>query len=856
MFIREADHFHLQPSSYGDAVGVDRIYPLHMTGGKWWTRIMADMPMSSAFYGPNGYRRRTDLGQNYALVDRQAYAFGTSVNAVDMTAQPNDTSVTINATGVSGNDITVLSRVDDPVVAGRQVWRVFMDYNEIRPDGSGALPATTASGIHRIEVKTSTATANMLAKGTELWEFYAYYLPSSVNWAGMTTQDWWHVQQLHLEGSGSGVGPPFSIILASGGSTSGGGAGPSTYHFRLAVEWEGTRVDEKFIASPALNKWHYFAVHNKISDGGDGFVKVYHAVGDSVTDPLYTGPTLIQNYSGQWGSAAATKHGYFKAGMYQSGAYKGTIPQREYYMLGIGVIKAVDVPWMTPEKAIAAMRRQQPFFVAVAPSDPWTDPQEPPPRNATTHKHVNINTGVDQVANGSEAAPYATLNYALGQITGGQQNFIWMNRGTANQLGGSALTISKNGAGPTARLYVGAYGLGARPIIRSTVASGGTLMQVTGGAKYMQFEDLDLDGEDSAAAGWTGPSRLFDILNSTTSRVEYIDFRRCLFRRSRDHGLVTTNQLQSNGLAVRNLRAWYCDATDVGHHGFFNTNSDDFILTRCRAFRTGNRVGAHGFSAYGVHVSISNTGQWTQFSGNVYRKAETMEPVQVQTDIPNRKRLYKTTNAQNAPGNNEFGYTGGYVYVNVGGAPSALIRWSVLDLNYTAIDCYTEDTKVFMPYPSSGPVIFEGAGFQADDMSRFQLTRCEAKNPYGAGFFINSSDGSTMTDCSVSNSGTYAVRNNNSKNVTVTRLTATTCGDPSKKATDGRDIVESNFPYADITAFGANNMSVVDSDIVTRSTRYGFTRQGGGNCTRSNTTWSGGVNIGFSSGAWVPFTGS
>jgi parallel beta-helix repeat protein len=311
-------------------------------------------------------------------------------------------------------------------------------------------------------------------------------------------------------------------------------------------------------------------------------------------------------------------------------------------------------------------------------------------------------------------------------------------RGTTQTITEADIGI-RSGLSDTQRTRYGAYGEATVPYSFWVNPSGvGNKILNAGTRNYVDFEDMYLDGKGACLSS-------LNMLASGANACTNIRIFRCLFTN------MTTN---SAGLQIG---ASPTSTGDTGNfviedshffanagHGLLLNGVHDAVIRRCSFFKNGFDAtsGAHGFSAKARRTAASGT--WTQIgTTSVYKYALTppqeTDVYYVKTDDTTYRRLKKITDNPTSPAIGEFGVSGGYLYINIGGDPATQ------GVNYAYGRCYNitvEDCESYNNISDTDPEIgIEGHGFAFDDYtdtSIFRLNR--SHNNQGVGFSINLGD--------------------------------------------------------------------------------------------------------------------
>lgn len=332
------------------------------------------------------------------------------------------------------------------------------------------------------------------------------------------------------------------------------------------------------------------------------------------------------------------------------------------------------------------------------------------------------------------------------------------------------VTVGASGT-QAAPIYIGAYGTGVKPkIVGGTSDTAG--MRVSSRSR-VTIEDLDISCPTTSSSG----NGIEGFFSSSSEGVGFV-VRRCDIHDCKNVGLALFTITVGAGAAVRSLLVEGCTFTDNGFHGstvYGAVQGAKFVS--CVYVGNGHTVAGHGASSFAHRNTYTNTG-WTLVSGTTYKRAvaapsgTTGIPTDVYQATYNKSpswHLTKNTSTPTAPGSNEFGFSAGEIYVNVGEAPASGREIKAAVEIATGIQyffCEFRETSNF----AGG----EGSGSQADDFSTVQWIGCESADNGGSGLFVNlgggcSAIGCILRDNAESGFGSAAAVSNAANNNTILR---------------------------------------------------------------------------------------
>jgi hypothetical protein len=329
-------------------------------------------------------------------------------------------------------------------------------------------------------------------------------------------------------------------------------------------------------------------------------------------------------------------------------------------------------------------------------------------------------------------ASWASVSWAAGNSYLQKRNTTFSGRVT---VGASGTSLN--------RIYIGAYGTGAKPKIVG--GSSDTAGIRVSNRSYVTFEALDISCPTTSSSG-NGLEGFFATASEGIS-IRVID---CDIHDCKNIGLVLFTNVVGVGAKVRDGYAQSCTFIGNGYHGSAVYGAvDGFEFIDCQWDRNGLTVDGHGGSSFAHRNTYNNTG-WTNTTGTIYTRTVSAPagtsgtPSDVYQVVYNKTpywNLNKNTATPTEPGLGEFGFVAGSpgsIYVNVGEAPAAgrEIKAAVeqaVNIRYTGGVAQRTNR-----------VTQEGSGVQADDFSLIIVAGLESKNNEGSGIFLNLGRGSII----------------------------------------------------------------------------------------------------------------
>lgn len=296
---------------------------------------------------------------------------------------------------------------------------------------------------------------------------------------------------------------------------------------------------------------------------------------------------------------------------------------------------------------------------------------------------------------------------------------------------GSGGRIAPSASGTaSSRILIGAYGEGSRPRIYNRADTGFNLDR----RAYITLQDFEINNTEATAAGVGGGG-------DTASQSIDVLVQGCYIHSGNVEGMSFITNLDrqlTRGLVVRNNHI-----ENVGGHGILCAGEHiNSLVTRNRIGRCGFTTPKHGISAFPHRASPTPT--WTLVSGNVYKVAIGAQTFKTTvTDIYgvlywNAARTLARAASPTAPGSFEYGFSGGELYINIGGVPSGQITYS-----YTSLEVEYSENIVSDVVDFDGN---EGHGIQLDDLAaNSRVFRNIIYNCEGRGIQLNMGRGNKVS---------------------------------------------------------------------------------------------------------------
>lgn len=286
----------------------------------------------------------------------------------------------------------------------------------------------------------------------------------------------------------------------------------------------------------------------------------------------------------------------------------------------------------------------------------------------------------------------------------------WVAGNSYLQKAGTTFTTAIGSAGRIApstsgtinnRILISSYGIGSKPKIYNRADTAFNLDR----RSYITLENFEIDNTEATAAaigggGDTAAESIGIIVRNNhihSGNVEGMSF------------ITQANRLGTLGLVVKNNLI-----QNVGGHGIIVAGDHFLSLIENNTInKCGFASPKHGISSF-AHRATS-TPSWTLVSGTIYKTtigAQTFKTVV--TDIygvlyRNTGKTLARASVSTSPNSQEFGFSAGELYINIGGVPSGQITFS-----------YSNLSVIFKNNTVSNVVDFdgnEGHGIQLDDLS-------------------------------------------------------------------------------------------------------------------------------------------
>lgn len=336
----------------GDLVGRQSVPLLHPRDGLWYTRGLADYPMTADYWGAAPLFHRTPFGgQNNMGLEVNTKAEPSVVFNLSASADPDKYTV---ANDSGGGYTDIIQRVTDPADPNSKVWKI--EWNNELVWGVDAVNAYSSGSRRRIELR---AGSNSCPFDTEMWAVFGVRLSSDVDWLSIGEgQGYFHFFQIYSGvGVNGGTGPVFSGVVVAPNRASEFYTAPNKLSLHLYGQTEAGPMAEKF-AAPNLkvDEWIYVVCNFKLGSTADSFIRAWYQAGDG---PL----SLAVDHSGPWGWDSRAILPYLKAGAYFFGYASAAdgIPSRKLYVPGPVSWLAADVPFATPQMMLDAVKYPSPF---------------------------------------------------------------------------------------------------------------------------------------------------------------------------------------------------------------------------------------------------------------------------------------------------------------------------------------------------------------------------------------------------------------------------------------------------------------------------------------------------------------
>jgi len=310
---------------------------------------------------------------------------------------------------------------------------------------------------------------------------------------------------------------------------------------------------------------------------------------------------------------------------------------------------------------------------------------------------------------GTIAAPFSSW----ASVTWTAGNSYLQKAGTTftTAVGGPGrIGVTTNGT-ITSRIYIGRYGAGANPKILDYSDAFFNFQ----GRSYITAEDFEVIAMNGVNTAYGT-----NCYGSVTASSRSLIIRRCRFVGQYVAGLWCYATAIDQNSAIDIL--WEDNETDSQNaaHIFFGGDIDGLTIKGNRCY---NKSAASNNSSIGCHPHRTTvTTGWTDAGGGVYSRA--IGAQSFKTTVPDiylcnynaTTTLTRNTATPTTPGSNEYGYTGGTLYINVGENPAG----NNLVYTYSTISAQILYNKVYDQYDPSG---VEGRGIQLDDGTSNVLVR-------------------------------------------------------------------------------------------------------------------------------------
>lgn len=344
--------------------------------------------------------------------------------------------------------------------------------------------------------------------------------------------------------------------------------------------------------------------------------------------------------------------------------------------------------------------------------------------------------------NGTDPSTPRQTYTSSGSVAGDTYLF---KRGTTQQF--PAMVTARTGTSDAVRTRYGVYGTSDTPYATFKVASGATTIMNAAFTKYCTFEDIKFDMQNAAVHS------LYCASQSAGGQTIGNIIRRCIFTGSASNGLTVTREANSTASGPTGYVIEDCDFYGNAAHGMIILAGTNSAVRRCRFWGNGFNVatGGHGFSSRSLFVNNASLGSsstllnWTQHSGNIWKRtfvAPETDAYYVRSTPSAPYHLTRNDATPTVLALNEYGVSGGVLYINIGGNPSTLaVSYAyALCSNLTIEDC--ESWGNFSDSRVSGT---EGHGFAFDDWADTStFRRNKSYDNEGYGFSLNKGTGNQV----------------------------------------------------------------------------------------------------------------
>ncbi len=327
---------------------------LHLTQGKWVSFTRPDQLWNDVFYGPNKNTPVGTKGNEWALTT-ELKTGGDAIETFPIHRGPQPPDWTTDT--LTRGTTQVIKRVTDPVNSSRMAFRFELNKTN---------PGPSLDGKYRAEFTQRGDTARP-DWGDHRFSSTAVLVTNEDGqaWNSLSDpKDAVIVYQYHQIEKDTFSNPPFSVSIQKDSANG--------LHLHVNIYCttinSPTATEKKTCASGNIpfvpGQWTYIMVEyitgyldEGVNGGGRPFFKVWYANGELAS------PILVLNYSGRWNYPAPDTLAHFeKFGQYYyaSGAKwtgTGSMGQfRRVYSKGIASFRYQDIPDMTPQRMLDAMR--------------------------------------------------------------------------------------------------------------------------------------------------------------------------------------------------------------------------------------------------------------------------------------------------------------------------------------------------------------------------------------------------------------------------------------------------------------------------------------------------------------------
>lgn len=298
----------------------------------------------------------------------------------------------------------------------------------------------------------------------------------------------------------------------------------------------------------------------------------------------------------------------------------------------------------------------------------------------------------------------------------------------------------RSGTSASARSYYGVYGE-AQVDWAGFVAghSFGDMILNMSAAKWVDLSDLRFDA--------TGVTQGTYCAAQSANATSDVSFTRCHWFNSNNTG-CNVNQETTATAQPADYRFFDCEFYDNKAHGVGFVGVRGALVDGCifRGNGFDSAFGGHGLTARFQRTEPS--GGWTSMGGGVYRRALNAAETtvyHVRNAAVAETRMTENTSTPTTPTSGQWGQSGGFLYVHVGGSdPGANVSygWGICD-RIRIIGCEAYGNVWDRNY-----IYHEGHGIALDDWTQDSaIIGCKSYNNQGLGFSFNRGDRNQLIGC-------------------------------------------------------------------------------------------------------------